>query len=129
MGFFTLTRTHYTMADKPVWSYHGKRFRSVSNSNNGEVSDETTFSYQQQGRVISAEYQGGEIKKGNLLGQVDQEGTIIMQYQHWNIRDEFRSGRCISVPEVLPNGKIRLHESWEWTSGMEGSGTSIVEEI
>ena len=117
------------MTDKPGWSYHGKRFRSIGNSNNGEVSSETTFDYQQQGRIISAEYKGGEIKQGNLLGQVDAEGAIIMQYQHWNIHDEFRSGRCTSTPEILPNGKIRLHESWEWTSGREGNGTSIVEEI
>jgi hypothetical protein len=29
----------------------------------------------------------------------------------------------------LGNGKIRLHETWQWTSGDFSSGTSIIEEI
>ena len=118
------------MKNIPVaWSYHGKEFRSVSNSSSGEVSNETTFYYQQNGRVISAQYQGGSIKEGNLLGTVESDGTIQMSYQHWNTNNEFRAGICTSKPQLLPNGKIRLHESWEWTSGIEGSGESIIEEV
>lgn len=117
------------MKNIPAWSYHNKEFRSVSNTNSGEVSENTTFFYQQNGSVISASYQGGNIRKGNLLGKVEPDGTIRMSYQHWNNNDEFRSGVCTSTPELLPNGKIRLHESWEWTSGIEGCGKSIVEEV
>ena len=117
------------MEKKPNWSYNDKRFRSVSNSNTGEVSEATTFHYHQNGQVISAQYEGGNIKKGNLLGKVAADGTIRMSYQHWNQADEFRAGICTSTPELLPNGKIRLHESWEWTNGIEGKGNSIIEEI
>jgi hypothetical protein len=35
----------------------------------------------------------------------------------------------ISRPEILANGKIRLHESWEWTSGDKSTGKSIIEEL
>jgi len=117
------------MKNLPVWSYHDKEFRSVSNSNSGEVSEATTFFYQQNGSVISASYQGGNIREGNLLGRVEVDGTIRMSYQHWNTNDEFRAGVCTSTPELLPNGKIRLYESWEWTSGIEGSGESVIEEV
>lgn len=110
-------------------SYHNKQFRSVHNSGNGEVSDATTFFYQQHGDAISATYEGGSIKKGNLLGTVSADGTIRMRYQHWNIDNQFRAGVCISKPELLSNGKIRLHETWEWTSGASGRGKSIIEEI
>lgn len=111
------------------WSYHDKEFRSISNSQTGEVSDETTFYYQQKGAVISARYQGGNIREGNILGKVDADGKIQMSYQHWNNNNEFRAGICISTPERLSNGKIRLHESWEWTNGVHGSGKSVIEEI
>lgn len=125
-----LPYTHeHPMKNVPVWSYHGKEFRPVSNTNSGEVSEDTTFFYQQNGSVISASYQGGNIREGNLLGKVESDGTIRMSYQHWNNNDEFRTGVCTSTPELLPNGKIRLHESWEWTSGIEGRGESIVEEV
>ena len=39
------------------------------------------------------------------------------------------TGKCISKPEVLASGKIRLYETWEWTSGDKSSGESILEEI
>lgn len=117
------------MENVPRWSYHGKAFRSVQNSQSGEVSGETTFYYEQKGAVISARYHGGNIREGNILGRVDVNGTIHMSYQHWNKDNEFRAGVCISTPERLPNGKIRLHESWEWTNGIQGRGQSIIEEL
>ena len=36
---------------------------------------------------------------------------------------------CRSVPEVLADGRLRLHETWSWTEGGEGAGTSTVEEM
>ncbi len=128
--FVMILLTHIlTMQHTPAWSYHDKRFRSVSNTSSGEVSEETTFYYQQNGSVISARYEGGNIREGNLLGEVEPDGTIQMSYQHYNLNNEFRAGVCVSKPEILPDGKIRLHESWEWTSGISGSGQSIIEEI
>jgi len=132
MGFFFFNQnstTVHTMKNMPEWSYHDRLFRSVANSTNGEVSDQTTFHYRQFGNVISATYEGGPIKEGNLLGTVDIEGKIRMRYQHWNEDNEFRAGICTSTPELLPNGKIRLHERWEWTNGVSGSGESVIEEI
>ncbi len=106
-----------------------KTFRSVSNTGNGEVDMETLFHYTQDGNMISASYSGGGIREGNLIGQMDQEGVLSFAYQHFNIDNEFRSGRCVSKPERMANGKLRYHESWEWTNGLEGKGDSIIEEI
>ena len=39
------------------------------------------------------------------------------------------TGICYSKPEVQSNGKIRLHETWKWTSGDKSNGESILEEI
>jgi hypothetical protein len=51
-----------------------------------------------------------------------------MRYHQINDQDELMTGKCFSKPEMLENGKIRLHESWEWTSGDKTKGTSIIEE-
>jgi hypothetical protein len=37
------------------------------------------------------------------------------------------TGRCESRIEELPDGRLRLHETWAWDS-QDGSGTSVVEE-
>lgn len=43
--------------------YNGKIFRPISNSENGETSNETVFKYNQIGNILTSEYSGGKIKK------------------------------------------------------------------
>lgn len=109
-------------------NYHLKTFKPIQNSDNGETSEETLFLYKQEGNILTAEYAGGKIIKGHLIGLVDQQGCIQMRYHQINDQGEIMTGRCISTPEILPNGKVRLHESWEWTSGDCSKGQSIIEE-
>ena len=110
-------------------NYNNKVFRPIQSSDNGESSSETLFYYKQEGNIISSEYRGGKIIYGHLIGLVDEEGCFEMRYHQININNEMMTGRCFSKPEILVDGKIRLHETWEWTSGDFSHGTSIIEEI
>ena len=110
-------------------NYNNKNFAAVSNTDNGEVSSKTLFKYRQQEDVIWADYQGGEIKKGFLIGTTDKEGNLNFNYAHVNINGDLRSGCCRSKPEIIDNNKIRLLEKWQWTSGDRSEGESIVEEV
>lgn len=109
-------------------NYNDKKFRPISNSDNGETSKETLFHYRQIGKILTCEYSGGKIKYGHLIGLVDNSGNIEMCYHQVNDKDELMTGICESKPEILKNGKIRLHENWKWTSGDYSEGTSIIEE-
>ena len=109
--------------------YHNKRFKPVSNTDNGETSVETVFLYEQDGHILTSTYSGGQIVKGHLIGIVDQQGKIEMRYHQINTKGELMTGICTSRPEILANGKIRLHETWQWTSGDHSKGESILEEI
>lgn len=111
-----------------MFSYHNKTFKPVQNAANGEVSSESSFQYKQKGNVVSAEYAGGEILSGHLLGLVDPEGCINMHYHHVNNEGKLMAGFCHSKPELLPDGRIRLHEQWQWTTGNQTKGSSILEE-
>ena len=106
-----------------------KIFRSVENSTGGDVGHETLFYYHQQGDLVLAEYSGGAILKGFLIATVDSNNKLNMRYQHVNTSGELMTGICMSTPEILANGRIRLHEKWQWTCGDCASGESIVEEI
>jgi hypothetical protein len=110
-------------------NYNDKKFRPISNTENGETSSETLFHYKQVGNILTSEYSGGKIKNGHLIGLVDASGKIEMRYHQVNNQDELMTGICISTPEILENGKIRLHENWEWTSGDYSQGNSIIEEV
>lgn len=110
-------------------NYHNRTFRPLANSENGEVSDEVLFKYEQTGNVLTCSYSGGQIVQGHLIGLVDEQGNIDMRYLQVNQKGELMTGTCLSTPEKLPSGKIRLHESWQWTSGDLSKGTSLLEEV
>ena len=109
-------------------NYNNKTFKPVINSDNGETSSETTFHYKQKGNILTAEYSGGKIAYGHLIGLVDDEGNIDMRYHQINDKGVIMTGICNSIPEILENGKIRLYETWQWTSGDFSRGVSVIEE-
>ena len=117
-----------TLFDKKEeeFSLEDKFFTAIENSESGEVSGDTVFSYHQKGNAIWAEYSGGSIVKGFLLGTMDENHNLHFTYQHINTEGEIKSGACDSKPQI-ENGKLRFYESWKWTNGEEG--TSIIEEI
>lgn len=110
-------------------NYEGRSFKLVFNTENGETSGDIIFKYRQAGNIITSEYAGGTIKYGHLMGLVDDKGNIEMAYHHVNEKGIIMTGICKSTPETIANGKIRLHELWEWTSGDKSKGQSILEEI
>jgi len=110
-------------------NYDNRYFKSVSNSETGEVNQETVFHYRQVGGSIWATYKGGQIELGTLVAQVQPDGSLELRYSHINSQGELMTGKCKSNPEILPDGRIRLHENWEWTSGDFSKGHSVVEEF
>ena len=109
-------------------NYDNRYFAPKVNSANGEVNASTQFHYRQQGRVVWATYEGGDVQFGTLVARVNDDGSLDMRYSHINRNGELMTGHCHSVPEVLADGRLRLHERWRWTSGDESEGESIVEE-
>jgi hypothetical protein len=110
-------------------NYNNKKFRPVSNTENGEISSETIFEYKQEGKILTSTYSGGKIIQGHLIGLVDENGNIDMRYHQVNEKGELMTGVCNSTPEIMESGKIRLHEKWQWTTGDNSKGNSILEEI
>lgn len=109
--------------------FNNRVFTSVSSSENAEVNGETIFYYHQTGANITAQYKGGIITDGQIVGTITNEGRLEFRYQHMNIQGEFMTGVCFATPEVLPDGRIRLYEKWQWTCGDYSKGESVVEEI
>jgi len=110
-------------------NYDNRKFASIKNSGTGEVSAETVFHYHQQGDLVWAEYGGGEIVRGTLIALCDKRGNLDMRYQHINKKGELMTGTCFSTPEILPDGRYRLHEKWQWTCGDNSAGESVIEEL
>lgn len=109
--------------------YNDRLFRASSNSGGGEVDGDTLFNYRQHGDVVWATYQGGAIAFGTMVGVARADGTLDLRYQHVSSTGEIRTGRCRSTPELLDDGRVRLHEQWQWSEAGSGTGTSVVEQV
>jgi GNAT superfamily N-acetyltransferase len=110
------------------YNYNGKSFIPKVNTENGDADKRTVFSYRQTDDIVSAEYAGGDIIKGCLLGAVAENGELDFHYQHINSSRQVRIGKCHSVPHILDNGKLELHEEWQWLNGDKTKGSSVVVE-
>lgn len=107
-------------------SLDGRVFVAVD-PGEGEVSSETTFHYTQASDMVSATYSGGRIRRGYLVG-VRHGDELDFRYVQLHVDGATADGHCESRVEVLPDGRLRLVESWSWDS-RDGSGSSVVEEI
>ena len=72
---------------------------------------------------------GGKVRFGTLIARLQAGDVLDMRYQHVNAHGQFMAGECRSVPSVLPDGRLRLDETWRWTTGDRSSGRSVVEEV
>lgn len=109
-------------------NYNGKVFVPKINSKNGEVGEQTAFYYQQKGSELWADYAGGKVIRGHLIGSVSEDGTLDFYYQHINEENQVRIGKCHSIPHILENGKLELHEVWQWLNGDKSKGVSTIVE-
>ena len=106
------------------FNLNNKIFISKENSANGEVSKATSFTYFQEDNIIWADYSGGDILKGSLIGKVTSENQIEFNYQHINRDNNLKAGFCKSIVVNLPPGKLQLVEQWQWYSGDQSTGHS-----
>jgi hypothetical protein len=111
----------------PAPSLDGRRFQAVADVAGGDVGAQTVFEYVEDDGVVHARYAGGAIRLGFLVGTRDGD-TLRFRYAQVRADGTTASGRCESRIEALPDGRLRLHETWAWES-QPGAGTSIVEEV
>ena len=108
-------------------SYDNKRFRGIVNYDDGDLTKEVLFHYRQKNRTVWGTFEGGRVRFGTLVANVLDDDRLDMVWQYLNIDSEFVSGACLSTPEVLPDGRLRLEETWTTIGG--AAGTSVIEEI
>ena len=62
-----------------IVSLNGKQMRVVSTAKVGVVSEETLFTFTQEGSVVSAHYSGGKVRLGHLVGIISS-GILHFRY-------------------------------------------------
>ncbi|MDJ0461333.1 hypothetical protein [Streptomyces sp. H27-C3] len=107
-------------------SLDGLVLSPVADQAPGQVGTWTRFTYHEENGRIWAEYAGGDVVRGHLVGT--REGDLLdFRYVQLKEDGDTASGHCRSTVVDLADGRVRLEETWEWES-RPGSGTSVVEQ-
>ncbi|MCW2605311.1 MAG: family N-acetyltransferase [Frankiales bacterium] len=111
----------------PLPSLDGRRFTAVSGG--VDVGADTVFAFREDRLtdVVTGTYSGGSVLAGSLVGTRDGS-RVEFRYSHVTAAGSVESGVSRDRLSVLPDGRLRLDETWEWTS-RSGSGTSVLEEV
>jgi len=108
-------------------SLDGLSLAPVADQAPGQVGTRTRFAYHEKVGEIWAEYAGGDVVRGHLVGTRAGD-RLDFRYVRLRTDGTTASGRCVSLVVGLPDGRVRLEETWEWES-RAGSGTSVVEQV
>lgn len=107
-------------------SLDGRLFVPVADQGAGQVGLGTRFHYRESDGQVWAAYEGGDVVRGQLVG-TRQGDWLDFRYVQLRTDGTTASGHCRSQVTALPDGRLRLAETWEWES-QPGRGTSEVEE-
>lgn len=99
----------------------------IETSDNGVVNHDTLFCFQQQGTLVFAEYSGGKIAKGYLVGNLIDDALTIT-YCQIQTDGTLDNGKSHAELE-MKNGKLRLIEHFEWALRPGENGVNFFEEI
>ncbi|MFJ5994349.1 hypothetical protein [Streptomyces sp. NPDC092370] len=108
-------------------SLDGLVLAPVADQAPGQVGTRTRFTYHERQGGIWAEYSGGDVVRGYLVG-IREGDRLDFRYVQLKRDGTTSSGHCVSAVVELPDGRVRLEESWEWES-QRGNGTSVVEQV
>jgi hypothetical protein len=109
-------------AGQDVASYDGLRFGPLD-----PVPGSVVGNYHQQADLVWADFAGGAVRTGRLVGVRDRAGVIEAAYCQVMLDGEVVAGRCLSTPTVLEDGRVRLTEQWHRADG--SSGVSYIQEL
>ncbi|GAB7107820.1 hypothetical protein JCM4814A_61340 [Streptomyces phaeofaciens JCM 4814] len=108
-------------------SLDGLVLAPVADQAPGQVGTRTRFTYHEREGVVWADYAGGDVVRGHLVGT--REGNRLdFRYVQLKRDGSTSSGHCVSTVVELPDGRLRLEETWAWES-QAGTGTSVVEQV
>jgi hypothetical protein len=105
----------------------GLVFASVADRTPGQVGTRPRFTYRERDGRIRAGHAGGDVVRGRLVG-TREGGRLGFRYGRLQHDGATTRGHCVSAVVELPDGRVRVEETWEWES-QPGSGTSVVERI
>jgi len=112
-----------------IFNLHGRKFAPVENSEHGHVNSRTIFRFQQQGHLIVADYSGGGIRAGHIIGHFKAEDRAELRYHCVLDTNALKAGKAIATFSHMENGRMAIDMNWQWLEDLGEAGRSRYEEV
>jgi len=110
-------------------SLDNRVFVPVENTENGVVSGHTRFHFWQEGMVFYADYFGGDVREGHIIGQFNERGQGDMLYHCLTTDKNLKAGKALATFTQNGDGRVSMSLAWQWISGDDSTGQSRYEEV
>jgi hypothetical protein len=104
-------------------NYEGRRFRKRGGG------DGTVAQYRQDGDLVWAEFGGGRVRRGTVIGVCSPDGVLRLGYTMVFTSGEVITGHTVNTPQWQPDGGLVLREEWERYGEHAAEGVSYLEEV
>lgn len=100
---------------------------AVETDVNGVIGVDTIFKFKQSGDHVSAEYAGGRVRQGFLVG-INSGTTLVFRYCQTETDGILNGGESSCRLEIGETGLVRIIEDFEWAS-RPGGGRNVIQEL
>jgi hypothetical protein len=109
-------------------TFENLKMNVIQTAPNGVVNQFTIFTFSQKDNFVSANYAGGPIYQGFLVGTINM-GKLLFSYCQLQIDGKTDNGQSECDITISENGKIRLVENFKWASKNDETGVNIFQEL
>lgn len=104
------------------------RMNVIATAENGVVNELTIFVFSQNENIVTAEYSGGQIERGFLVGTVNNSKKLSFSYCQLQINGRIDHGQS-ECNILCEGGKLQLIEKFTWGTRNGETGVNIFQEL
>lgn len=108
------------------FNLNGLKMNAIQTDPEGVIGAETIFEFSQNDNIVLAEYSGGRIRKGYLVGII-AGSNLNFRYCQVQMDNQLDGGES-DCELRLKDGLIQIIENFSWES-RQGSGQNIIQQI
>ena len=109
------------------FNLHNLRMNAVETDENGVIDERTIFEFRQEGRSVHAEYSGGRIERGFLVGVI-AGSSFEFRYCQLEAGGVLNGGESKCELRITEDSKVQIVEHFEWAS-RPGGGRNVIQEV
>jgi hypothetical protein len=114
-------------SDAEETSLDGVMMTVIETSASSVIGPETVFRFQQDGAVVRAEYEGGQIVAGSLVGKFDN-GELTFCFSQIESPWSLQTGASVCTL-VRHKDAFELVENFQWTNEERSAGRNVLREL